>query len=61
MGYPKLAKIYHQRLGTFTHDGSRAVTFDVREKYWAFDEILSQVELGAAHFRTRIAELGGAL
>lgn len=60
MGYPKLAKIYHQRLGTFAHDGSRAVPFDVREKYWAFDEVLTQVELGAAQFRARIAQLGAA-
>lgn len=59
MGYPKLAKIHHQRLGTFAHDGSRAVTYDVREKFWAFDEVLTQVECGAAHFRTRIAQLGG--
>jgi 4-hydroxy-tetrahydrodipicolinate synthase len=59
MGYPKLAKIYHQRLGTLTYEGSRAVPYDVREKYYAFDEILTQVELGAAHFRTRIEKLGG--
>ena len=59
MGYPKLAKIYHQRLGTFTHAGSRAVTYDVREQHWAFDEILTQIERGTEHFRTRIANLGG--
>jgi len=60
MGYPKLAKIHHQRLGTFTHDGSRAVTCDVHEEYWAFDEILTRVEQGAMHFRDRITRLGGA-
>ncbi len=60
MGYPKLAKIYHQRRGTFTHAGSRAVTCDVREEYWAFDEILTRVEQGATHFRDRITRLGGA-
>jgi 4-hydroxy-tetrahydrodipicolinate synthase len=60
MGYPKLAKIRHQRIGTFTHDGSRAVTYDVRKKHWAFDEILTQIETGAEQFRARIAKLGTA-
>jgi 4-hydroxy-tetrahydrodipicolinate synthase len=60
MGYPKLAKIRHQRIGTFAHDGSRAVTYDVREKHWAFDEILDQIETGAEQFRARIAKLGTA-
>lgn len=60
MGYPKLAKIYHQRLGTFNHDGSRAVTCNVREEYWAFEEILTRVEQGTAHFRDRITRLRGA-
>lgn len=59
MGYPKLAKIHHQRLGTFTHAGSRAVTCDMHEEYWAFDEILTRVEQGAMHFRDRITRLGG--
>ena len=55
MGYPKLAKILHQRIGTIIHDNSRAVTYDVREENWAFDEILTRVEQGTAHFRARIA------
>lgn len=59
MGYPKLAKIHHQRLGTFTHAGSRAVTCDVRQEYWAFDEILTRIEQGATHFRDCIARRGG--
>jgi len=60
MGYPKLAKIYHQRIGIFEHDNSRAVPYDVREKHWAFDEILTRVELGTEHFRSRINRLGGS-
>ncbi len=60
MGYPKLAKIIHQRLGTFAHDGSRAVSCDVREKYWAFDEVLARIEQGTEHFRARLAGLGDA-
>jgi len=31
MGYPKLAKLYHQRLGTFSSTHSRAVTYDIAE------------------------------
>ena len=58
MGYPKIAKVVHQRLGTFSHDGSRAVTYDVREKFWAFDDILTRVQQGTAYFRDRIARLG---
>ncbi|MDX1697915.1 MAG: dihydrodipicolinate synthase family protein [Thiohalobacterales bacterium] len=58
MGYPKLAKVAHQRLGTFAHDGSRAVTYDLREKHWAFDEILAQIEQGTARFRDLIARFG---
>ena len=60
MGYPKLAKIHHQGLGTFTHDGSRAVTCDMQEEYWAFNESLARVEQGATHFRDSITRLGGA-
>ncbi len=58
MGYPKVAKIVHQRLGTFSHDGSRAVTYDLSQKFWAFDEILMRVQKGTEHFRDRIARLG---
>ena len=60
MGYPKLAKIYHQRIGIFEHDNSRAVPYDVRDKHWAFDEILTRIELGTEHFRSRINRLGGS-
>ena len=59
MGYPKLAKIVHQRLGTFSHDRSRAVSYDVRQEHWAFDEILTRIEQGSAHFRDQIARLRG--
>jgi 4-hydroxy-tetrahydrodipicolinate synthase len=58
MGYPKLAKILHQRLGTFAHDGSRADNYDVREACWAFDAVLTRIEQGGARFRARVAQHG---
>ncbi|MGY8684379.1 dihydrodipicolinate synthase family protein [Bradyrhizobium sp. UFLA05-153] len=55
MGYPKLAKLYHQRLGTFSCIRSRAVDFDIHERFWALDALLDKVMQGQASFRARIA------
>ncbi|MGQ0687033.1 dihydrodipicolinate synthase family protein [Bradyrhizobium sp.] len=57
MGYPKLAKLYHQRLGTFDCTDSRAVTFDIKEKFWALDALLDKIVEGTEHYRRRIADL----
>jgi 4-hydroxy-tetrahydrodipicolinate synthase len=57
-GYPVLAKLYHQRLGTFGSIKSRVIEFDVREKFWALDAILDQVVVGTEAFRAEIAHLG---
>ena len=56
-GYPVLAKIYHQRIGTFASIRSRAITFDVRERYWALDAILDKLVAGTEALRARIAAL----
>lgn len=56
MGYPKLAKFYHQRLGTFACTDSRAVAFDIHEKFWALDALLDKIVEGTAHYRRRITE-----
>ncbi|SUB01176.1 Dihydrodipicolinate synthase [Pannonibacter phragmitetus] len=58
MGYPKLAKVYHQRLGTFRHDLCRTITYDIFDKFWALDVILDRIEQGTAQFREKIAALG---
>ena len=55
MGYPKLAKLYHQRLGTFEGIGSRAIDFDIAEKYWAVEALLGHIETGTAQFREKVA------
>ena len=56
-GYPKLAKRFHVRRGTFACDHSRAVPYDLPERHWAIDAILDRIEAGADHFRARIAAL----
>jgi len=54
MGYPKLAKIFHQRLGTIRSSYSRAVPEDILKKYWALEAILDHIEEGADYYRGRI-------
>ena len=56
-GYPVLAKIYHQRLGTFASISSRTISFDVRERFWALDAVLDQLVAGTEAMRARIAAL----
>lgn len=58
MGYPKLAKLYHQRLGTFDGISSRTVTFDIVERFWALEALIEHIETGNARFRDKIATLG---
>ena len=57
MGYPKLAKAYHQRLGTIQSSFSRAVPEDIFQKYWALESILQQIEEGTEYYRGRIQML----
>ncbi|WP_368621403.1 dihydrodipicolinate synthase family protein [Paraburkholderia sp. BR13444] len=55
LGYPALAKIYHQRIGTFQSIRCRAIDYDVRERFWALDAVLDKIVDGTEHFRSRIA------
>lgn len=55
LGYPALAKLYHQRIGTFTSIRCRAIDYDVRERFWALDAVLDKIVAGTEHFRRRIA------
>lgn len=57
MGYPVLAKIYHKRLGTFANISSRAVTYDVHEKFWALEAVIDHIQTGADLFRMQIQGL----
>ncbi len=56
-GYPVLAKLYHQRIGTFASIRSRTITFDVRERFWALDAILDKLVAGTGAMRAKIAAL----
>ncbi|KWF98240.1 dihydrodipicolinate synthase family protein [Burkholderia diffusa] len=55
LGYPALAKIYHQRIGTFGSIRCRSIDYDVRERFWALDAVLDKIVSGTEHFRRRIA------
>jgi len=54
MGYPKLAKHYHQRLGTFASAHSRIVDYDPLERHWAAADLLDHIESGAERFRAKM-------
>lgn len=60
MGYPKLAKLYHQRLGTFADTSSRAVQYDIHEKFWALEAVIDRIVQGTQIFRAKIRGLRGA-
>jgi 4-hydroxy-tetrahydrodipicolinate synthase len=57
LGYPALAKMYHQRIGTFGSIRCRVIDYDVRERFWALDAVLDKLVAGTEHFRQRIAAL----
>lgn len=58
-GYPVLAKMYHKRIGNFRTIKSRAIAFDVHERYWALEPILDKLIEGTKLMRGRIAALRG--
>ncbi len=56
MGYPALAKLYHTKLGTFGSMASRAIDYDIRERFWWGGEpVLDKIREGTEFFRRRIA------
>ena len=57
LGYPALAKMYHQRIGTFNSIRCRVITYDVREKFWALDAVLDKIVAGTEAMRGKIAQL----
>ena len=54
LGYPKNAKIYHQRLGTFDSINCRVNKDDVLNKFWGLTVILDQIRAGTEQWRQRI-------
>jgi 4-hydroxy-tetrahydrodipicolinate synthase len=54
LGYPKNAKIYHQRLGTFDSDFCRVNQDNVLEKFWGLTVLLDQIRSGTAIWEQKI-------
>ncbi|MBJ7222997.1 MULTISPECIES: dihydrodipicolinate synthase family protein [unclassified Brenneria] len=54
LGYPKNAKIYHQRQGTFGSAYCRVNKDNVLEKYWGLTVILEQIRSGTEHYQNKI-------
>jgi 4-hydroxy-tetrahydrodipicolinate synthase len=54
-GYPALAKMYHQRIGTFDSIRCRVIDFDVRERFWALDAVLDKIVDGTEAMRAKVA------
>jgi len=57
LGYPKNAKVYHQRLGTFDSVHCRVTQDDVLEKHWGLSVILDQIATATDWHRKQIANL----
>jgi 4-hydroxy-tetrahydrodipicolinate synthase len=57
LGYPRLAKHFHRRIGTFDGLRSRAISYDLTEKHWAVESVLDHIIEGADRFRARIMAL----
>lgn len=55
IGYPKNAKIYHQRLGTFGSEFCRVNKDDVLEKFWGLSVLLDQIHQGTTLWNRKIA------
>lgn len=60
-GYPRNAKRFHLRQGLLAAEGSRVWPEDIRDRFWALDEMLDHLEAGSAQFRNRIAALGAGV
>jgi 4-hydroxy-tetrahydrodipicolinate synthase len=58
MGYPVLAKLHHQSLGTFASARSRVIAYDIAQRHWALGTLLDTIGSTADRFRKRIAEAG---
>lgn len=56
-GYPAIAKLFHQRLGTFGSIACRNVDVDIVEKFWAIEALLQNIEQGAELYRDRVSKL----
>ena len=56
-GYPAIAKLYHQRLGTFVSAHTRSMPGDVRDQVWAIDPLLDGIIAAIDNARARVAAI----
>jgi len=61
LGYPAIAKLFHQRLGTFKSIRCRANDDDIRARVWAVDAILEKIVEGSEIYRRKIAGHGSSM
>ncbi|WP_331375298.1 dihydrodipicolinate synthase family protein [Sinorhizobium chiapasense] len=61
MGYPGLAKTYHNRLGTFSSPHSRVTDYDIAERHWAVMPLLDHIHAGTERFRQAIARVEASI
>jgi len=55
MGYPAIAKLYHNMLGTFSSIATRAIDYDIRERFWwGGESVLKKIMEGTDLYRRRI-------
>ncbi|MDR3436937.1 dihydrodipicolinate synthase family protein [Telmatospirillum sp.] len=58
MGYPAIAKLYQQKLGTIETIKCRAIDYDIRERFWWGGEpILDKIMIASEHYSKVIASL----
>jgi 4-hydroxy-tetrahydrodipicolinate synthase len=57
MGYPAIAKLYLQKLGTIDTIKCRSIDYDIRERFWWGGEpILDKIAFASEHYRKLISE-----
>jgi 4-hydroxy-tetrahydrodipicolinate synthase len=54
LGYPALAKLFHQQLGTFDSAFCRSIPYDIAERFWALQPLLDIIRRTGDRFRERI-------
>ena len=58
MGYPAIAKLYLQKLGTIDTIKCRSIDYDIRERFWWGGEpILDKIATASENYRNRISQL----
>ena len=58
MGYPAFAKLFHKKRGTFKNISSRAIDYDILERFWWGGEgVLDKIIEGTNIYKEKIVSL----